>query len=228
MDLDGSVEIWTHDAVGVDGFEKLTLDELDAAPTVVFRLAHGQLRDVSAEFPSYFDNEIARTRAGIHPQNLEDFKDSDGKLAAPPTPASTDRLHRLRLVKIKVLEIVWAYLYSGREQDAWRSLAEMWPSQDIDRIRVAVMNARAHGIHGQAEGASSRLPQGKKKHTHVFDAVSRPGPSSKLEVIPPQAILLQLPPASELQRRGPPEHELFLDLVMDAAGKVRSPSRQRS
>lgn len=220
IDLDSSVEIWTDDAAAVDGFEKLTVGELDSAPTVVFRFAHGQLRDVSAEFQSYFDNEIARIRAEIHPQDLEDFKNSDGKLAALSTPASTEQLHRLRMMKIKVLEIVWAYLYSGREQEAWRSLAEMWPSPDIDRIRVAVMNARAHGIHGQMDGTSTGPPRGKKKHAHIFDAVSRQGPSSKLEVIPPQAILLQLPPVPEIQQPGPPE--LFLDLVIDAAGKVRS------
>jgi hypothetical protein len=222
IDLDGNVEIWTDDAAAVDGFDKLTLAELDSAPTVVLRFAHGQLRDVSAEFQSHFDNEIARIRAGIHPQDLEDFKNSDGTLAATSSLASAERLHRLRMVKIKVLEMVWAYLYSGREQDAWRSLAEMWPSPDVDRIHVALVNARAHGIHGQAEVTSTGPPQGKKKHAHVFDAVSRSGPGSKLEVVPPQAILLQLPPVSEIPQQGPLEPELFLDLVIDAAGKVRS------
>jgi len=222
VDLDGSVEIWTDDAAAVDGFEKLTLGELDSAPTVVFRFTHGQLRDVSSEFQPYFDNEIAGIRAGIHPQDLEDFKNSDGKLAAIPTPASTERLHHLRMVKIKVLEIVWAYLYSGREQDAWRSLAEMWPSADVDRIRVALVNARARGIHAQADGTSTGPRQGKKKHAHIFDAVSRSGPGNKLEVVPPQAILLQHPPLSEIQQQGPAESESLLDLVLDGSGKVRS------
>jgi len=222
IDLDGSVEIWTDDAAAVNGFEKLTLGELDSAPTVVFRFAHGQLRDVSAEFQSYFNNEIARIRGGIHPQDLEDFKDSDGKLVAIQTPASTERLHHLRMVKIKVLEMVWAYLYSGREQDAWRSLAEMWPSADVDRIRVALVNARAHGIHGQADGTSPGPPRGRKKHTQVFDSVSKSGPASKLEVVPPEAILLQRPPVPEIQQQGPTEPELLLDLVVDGSGKVRS------
>jgi hypothetical protein len=124
-------------------FENLTLGELDSAPTVVFRFAHGQLQDVSSEFQSYFDDAIARSRAGIHAQDLEDFKNSDGALEAIPTSGSTERLHRLRVVKIKVLEIVWAYLYSGREQDAWRSLAQMWPPADVARIRAALLKTRA-------------------------------------------------------------------------------------
>ncbi len=222
IDLDGSVEIWTNDAASVNGFEKLTLSELDSAPTVVFRFAHGQLLDVSAEFQSYFDSEIARIRSGVHPQDLDDFKNSDGKLVAILTPASAERLHHLRTVKIKVLEIVWAYLYSGREQDAWRLLAQMWPSADVDRIRVALVNARTHGIHGQADGTSTGPPQGKKKHAHIFDATSKSGPGNKLEVVPPKEIFLQRPPLSEIQQQGPPEPELLLDLVVDGSGKVRS------
>lgn len=219
-DLDGSIEIWTHDAETVDGFEKLSLSELPA-PTVVFRLAHGQLRDVSAEFQPYFDREIAKTRAEIPLRDLEGFKNSDGKLAAGPTPESADKLHRLRIAKIKVLEIVWAYLYSGREQEAWLSLAEMWPREDTHRIRVALMNAREMGAHGQADVTSAGPKREKKKHAHVFDAVSRSETTHKLEVVPPKAILLERPPVPESQR-GAPETDVLLDLVIDAAGKVRS------
>ncbi len=220
-DLDGSVEIWTQDSAAAKGFENLALGELDSAPTVVFRFAHGQLLDVSAEFQSYFDIEIAGIRAGIHPQDLKEFKSSDGKLTTIPS-VSPERLHRLRMVKIKVLEIVWAYLYSGREREAWRSLSEMWPPADADRIRVALVNARAHGIHAQASGTSSGPLRAKKKHVQVFDAASRTGPAAKPEVVPPQAILLQRPPASEIQRQGPSEPELLLDLVVDGSGKVSS------
>jgi len=221
VDLDGRVEIWTDDAAAVNGFERLTLGELDTAPIVVLRVSGGQLRDVTVEFQSYFDNEIARIRAAIHPQDLEDFKDSDGRLAAISTPATAERLHRLRKVKVKVLEIVWAYLYSGREQEAWRALAETWPPADVERIRAAILKTRAAGIHREVDGTSAGPPPGKKKHAQIFDAVGRRGPGHRLEVIPPRAILLELPPASEIQQTGPPEPEMLLDLIIDAAGKVR-------
>jgi hypothetical protein len=220
VDLVGRVEIWTNGAAAVNGFENLTLGELDSAPSVVLRFAHGQLLDVSAEFQPYFDDEIARIRAGIHPQDLEDFKGSDGRLTAIASPSTAERMHHLRMMKIKVLEIVWAYLYSGREQDAWRTLAEMWPAADIDRIRAAL--ARARGIHGQADGTSAGAARGRKKHAPIFDAVSTTGPGNKMEVIPPRAILLRRPPVSEIQQQSLPESELLLDLVIDAAGKVRS------
>ena len=219
IDLDGRVAIWTTDAAALNGFEKLALSELDFPPDVVFRFAHGRLLDVSAEFQPHFDDSIARIRAEIGSQDLEDFKVSDGKLT--PTPAvSAERQHHLRMVKIKVLELVWAYLYSGREQDAWRSLAEMWPPADTDRIHAALVSARARGIHSQADGTSTGSARGREKRVHIFDAVSRPGPGPKLEVIPPTAILLLRPPVSETQQRAEPE--LFLDLVIDGSGKVRS------
>ena len=219
-DLDGRVEIWIQDAAAVNGFENLTLAELDYPPTLVFRFANGQLLDVSAEFQPFFDEEITRIRAGIHAQDLQDFRRSDGKLKATLS-MSPDQLHQLRMVKIKVLEIVWAYLYSWREQDAWRSLGEMWPSEDVDRIRVAIMNVRARGIQGQADGPSSSPVAGKKKHARIFDAVSRSGLRGKLEVVPPRAMLMQRPATSDIQQQGS-DSEKLLDLVVDEAGKVRS------
>ena len=219
-DLDGDVEIWTNDAAAVNGFEKLSLSEL-SAPTVVLRLAHGQLRDVSAEFQPYFESEIAKIRAEIPLRDLEAFKNSDGKLASSPTPETADALHRLRMVKIRVLEIVWAYLYSGRDQEAWHSLAEMWPQEDTHRIRAALLETRERGVHGQADVTSAGPTREKKKRAHIFDAVSKSGTTHKLEVIPPQAILLERPPMPESQQ-GAHETNLLLDLIIDAAGKVRS------
>jgi|SRR5580698_4504164 hypothetical protein len=220
VDLDGRVEIWTNDAAAVNGFDGLTLGELDSVPTVVFRFAHGRLVDVSAEFQSYFDDEIMQIRAGLVSHEIEDFKNTDGRLAETPTPASAERLHRMRATKIKILEIVWAYLYSGRDQDAWRSLTEMWPPADVDRIRAALLNARTHGIHGQADDTSAGPPRGKKKRVPIFDAVML-APGRGLEVAPPRAILLELP-ASGVPQQNSQELEMFLDLVIDSSGKVRS------
>src|SRR6202795_4588742 len=150
-DLDGRVEIWSHDAVAVAGFETFVLGELDAPPTIVLRFEGGRLLDVSSEFQTYFDSEIAKIRENIDQQDLLDFKSSNGALTAP-TALSAEQLHRLRRVKARVLEIVWSYLYSGREREAWRSLAEMWPAADVERIRTAVLDARIHGMRAEGEG----------------------------------------------------------------------------
>jgi hypothetical protein len=219
-DLDGSVEIWTDDAAAVNGFENLARSELDFAPTVVLRFAHGRLLDVSSEFQAYFDSEIAKIRMELHSQDLQDFKNSDGGLTSSPL-FSAERLHRLRMIKAKVLEIVWAYLYSGREEEAWRSIAEMWPAGDVSRIRTAILNACSRGIRAQTDGESTEPSRGRKSHAQIFDAVSRSQSESSVEVMPPHMILLRRPPVLMSQQQDQPE-ELLVDLVIDSAGKVRS------
>src|ERR1700733_12577943 len=114
--LDGRIEIWTSDAAAVDGFENFQLSALDFAPPVVLRFEHRRLIDVGAEFPVQFDRKINTVKAQLGSQQLSDFKNSDGKLSNTSSVAS-DALHELRRTKIKVLEIVWCYLYSGREED---------------------------------------------------------------------------------------------------------------
>jgi hypothetical protein len=217
-DLDGRVEIWARDGA-VDGFEGLTLSELDSVPTAVFRFARGGLL-ASSEFPAYFDDQIRAARSGIDQQDLQAFRNSDGRLAEALTPASAERLHRMRVVKTKVLEIVWAYLYSGREPDAWRSLAAMWPPSDVDRIRAAILKTQALGIVSQAHRSAADLRPGKRKQARIYDARSPSGPGRNLEVIPPKSILLEFPPEPDASAQGGAQK--LLDLVIDAAGKVRS------
>jgi hypothetical protein len=121
-DLDGRIEIWTDDSSAVNGMDRLSAGELDFPPTIVLRFEKHKLIDVSAEFRSFFDHQIAQLRGELDSARLDDFKNSDGKLS--PTPSlSVEQMHHRRVTKIKVLEIVWAYLYSGREQQAWDALA---------------------------------------------------------------------------------------------------------
>jgi hypothetical protein len=215
-DLDGRVEIWSHDAAAVAGFETFVLGELDTPPTIVLRFEHGRLLDVSSEFQTHFDSEIAKIREKLDQQALLEFKSSNGALT-PPTAFSDEYLHRVRHVKARVLEIVWSYLYSGREQEAWHSLAEMWPAADVERIRTAVLDARSHGIRTEVDGVSTGSPTGKKKRVALVDATSS-SQSNKSEIISPRPIQLRRPPTSLTL----PESELLLDLVIDSAGKVRS------
>ena len=152
-DLNGKIEIWTSDVRAVNGFEGLFPGELDFAPTVVLRFERNQLMDVSSEFQAHFDEQIAKVRAELTAQDISDFRDSNGKLA--PSSLTPGRIHRLLSTKIKVLEIMWSYLYSGREEEAWRALADMWPQGDLDRIRTTILNARARGIRTQIDGVST-------------------------------------------------------------------------
>jgi hypothetical protein len=242
-DLDGRVEIWTSDAGAVNGFENLPLSALDFAPTVVLRFERQRLMDVSSEFQSDFDRQIASARSQLDAQQLSDFKSSDGTLSAI-TPLSMEQLRGLLTTKVKVLEIVWSYLYSGREQEAWNALAALWPPADFNRIRASILNARARGIRSQVDGVSSRAAASHaKKHAYIFDPVpdNEPGiPSDtpwgrnrqplmsstndnmgvmRADTQPADILLMRPPPDSSqasLRMGG------MMDLVIDAAGKVRS------
>ena len=213
-------------SVAINGFEGLIPGEFDFAPTVVLRFERNRLIDVSAEFQSHFDEQIAAVRSELSAQDLRDFQGTDGKLAAASSLAQ-DRIHGLRVTKIKVLEIVWAYLYSGRAQEAWRALADMWPPGDLDRIRTAILNARARGIRSQIDDVSARESKFHfKKCAYIFDAVTeRPQGSgwrsSRLVDTRPQAILLRRPPP--VGAKAPlARSEQMIELVIDAAGKVWS------
>jgi hypothetical protein len=217
--LDGSVEIWTTDAAAVDGFEGLPRSDFDPAPTVVLRFENTKLMDVSSEFRSHFDLQIQSLRSHLDAQQLSDFKNSDGKLSNDPPPAK-GRPEGLLATKIKVLEIVWCYLSSGREQDAWDALAEMWPPADLDRIRTGILDARARGLRSQVDGVSHQPPPSQKKHSFVYK-----------HIVP---LNFEVPPdararfSDTVPQAAPPHNPedwgqgREMELVIDEAGKVRS------
>src|SRR5258708_9178685 len=88
--LDGRVEIWSHDAAAVAGFETFVLGEFDAPPTIGLRFEQGGFLDVSSEFQTYFDDEIANILEKIDPQNLLDFQGGTSALPPPPAPPPHD------------------------------------------------------------------------------------------------------------------------------------------
>ncbi len=151
------------------GFEGVPFGDFDFPPTMVLRFENRHLTDVSSEFQSEFDRQIAQVRAQLASKQLDEFKQSDGKLEKL-VPAEMSELRDLMTAKIGALEIVWAYLYSGREPEAWRALAEMWPASDFERIRASIAAAQTRGIRSEMDGVASpdRVPR-KKRHIEVFD-----------------------------------------------------------
>ena len=232
-DLDGRVELWTDDAAAVDGFENLRLGELDFAPPLVLRFARGRLLNASSEFQPYYDQKIADLRAKLDPQTLAEFKRSDGRTAPLPAvpPGQVRQPSPMRIAKARVLEIFWSYLYSGREQEAWRSLAEMWPAEDHDRIRAALQAARSRGILSQVDGVSVPVSPSRQLHAKIFDGtitvtptpgVTPRGVKPKPEITPPKAILMEREPPSDVYEAEMARTESILKLIIDCAGKVRS------
>jgi hypothetical protein len=163
---------------------------------------------------------------------------------------SADQMHRDLTTKIRVLEIVWGYLYSDREQDAWNALGAMWPPADVDRIRASILDARAHGIRSRVDGVSHELaPSRRPKHAMIFDRVTGKVSDATVDLPHqghgdpsmgsggsggsqdhmssfeadsfPVQILMRRPPPPEGSEAAPVT-EVAVNLVVDAAGKVRS------
>ena len=229
-DLDGRLEIWTDDAASLAGFEALRAGDFDFLPPVVLRFVRGRLLDAGAEFRSSFDEKIQGEKAKLTALDLGDFKTSDGKLTDPSLYPATLFVH-LKSVKAKILDIVWAYLYSGREKEAWRSLAEMWPAADVERIRGAILGARDHGIRAQLDGTSTPIRPGREIHVKIFDGtlyvaatpgMTPKGAKAKEEIIPPRAILMERQPPMTPLEVELAKTESQVELVIDSAGKVRS------
>jgi hypothetical protein len=202
--LDGRVEIWAEDAEAVDGLDGLSATTFDFLPTYVLRFEGDRLLDATQEFAPHFDAIISGLRAKLSWAQLADFTGSDGKLALSIT--GLERLRNLRNTKMAVLEIVWSYLYSGREEEAWKALREMWPPADFDRIRAAIADRRKRGILTQIDGV---VPQPARVKTRpVFQ---------QSEVTPARAMNPSLPDL------GPwVPNAVDFDLVIDSAGKVQS------
>ncbi|HEY3989224.1 MAG TPA: hypothetical protein VGM02_07995 [Acidobacteriaceae bacterium] len=223
--LDGSVEIWTTDSAAVNGFENLPLRAFDSPPPVVLRFEDEKLMDVSSEFQSYFDDQIRALRSDLGERQLSNFRNSDGKLSAEHLQGN-DEPRGLLATKIKVLEIVWCYLSSGREQKAWDALADMWPPSDVDRIRAAISKAATQGMRTQVDGVSHLTAPASSRRSNIYDTTSSFGgygkdtwERTKLADTGPEQILLRLPSPNDPQHW---DQQRQVELVIDEAGKVRS------
>lgn len=215
VDLNDEIEFWTNDASVVQGFEGMTLSEFDFLPTFVLRFYGGSMHDTSGEFEGFYDKKVHQIKAALTPDAARAFRESDGRLHVAPnmSVAELERLRTLRQTKIKVLEIVWAYLYSGREKQALSALAEYWPAADRDRIWAAILDARRRGLRAQ-------LPAGSGAPARI---ATFPDPSTITYVADPKNEASTI-----LARIHQPIAGTFkLDLIIDAAGKVRDVRSRR-
>jgi hypothetical protein len=222
-----TVEIWTTDAAAVNGFEGLPLSAFDFAPAVVLRFENRKLIDVSSEFRPYFDHQIALLRSQLNVQRVSNFRQSDGKISNDKPSGRAPLL----ATKVKILEIVWCYLSSDRDQEAWNTLSAMWPPADLERIRAAIVNARLRGLHSQVDGVSHEGPPPRPRHSEILEPMAQdmrslgqdvtPDQRAKYPDIEPRQLLLRIPPPPDPKSWS---EDRSVELVIDEAGKVRSAS----
>jgi hypothetical protein len=100
-------------------------------PNIYLQFVKGKLIDVSPRFWSDYEEEIRLWREQLLPRDIASFRSRYKEVPAA-----------LEEVKCKVLEIVLAYLQGGKSAEAWRTLEEMWPNEDIPRIEKLIQTTR--------------------------------------------------------------------------------------
>jgi hypothetical protein len=133
---DGHIDLWTGDGA-FDYFDCLSHAE-SVFPTVFLRLQGREVHDVGPEHWDDYANQIAEARRRITAEELRQFHESKNQDEMCEGDA--------RAAMPKVLAIVFANLYGGKEQDAWKALDEMWPPTDKERIRKLILQKRTEGI----------------------------------------------------------------------------------
>lgn len=121
-------DLVTRDA-GFDYFDYLAY-ATNPAPTVYLRFVRARLTDAGSLFKAEYDEEVSRDRAKFTAAGLARFRAGS----------------QSQEIGQHVLHIVLSYLYSGREEQAWKELAAMWPPADVERIKREILKTREKGI----------------------------------------------------------------------------------
>jgi len=116
---------------------------------VYFRFENGKLKDVSRDFIAEYDREIDEMRGLIRPQHIKamlaartpdeiaslpGFKTaSEAELDHEPFDEMAGSMHNY------VIRIAFCYVVSGRPEQAWETLDEMWPKWDRQRIKDEIL-----------------------------------------------------------------------------------------
>jgi hypothetical protein len=134
-EINGTPVLYTNDSA-FDYFEGPYV----ASPRadVFLQLRDSKFHDIGPELVPEYDRRIAEEKKLLTPEKLQAF------LSAGSDPDFE--------LKSAILTIVIEYLYSGREQEAWKALAAMWPPGDRPRIQAAIVKARAGGLLSQLSG----------------------------------------------------------------------------
>jgi hypothetical protein len=105
-------------------------------PDVYLQIHGARLRDISPQHKAGYDKAIRKLQRSLAPADLARFRaiDESWEKAGEEETAS------------QVLRIAVAYLYSGRQSLAHKTIMEMWPRFDQERIWQLILKTRRKGI----------------------------------------------------------------------------------
>jgi hypothetical protein len=145
----GQIEIATGDGA----FDSFALSHAESPfPEVHLRLEGKSLVDISNTHVLEYNREIREAKMQLDPKAISQFR----SVTAPDDLIEGD-LNR-QTVSI-VLQIVFAYLYSGRKALAHQAVREMWPAFDQQRVWKLTLDTRREGILRYTRHASPPIPR---------------------------------------------------------------------
>lgn len=146
-DGSGRIDISTHELIyaGIDGLDR----DVSPMPLVVLRMRGSSFYPVSQVYWADYQRDIEQAKMGV-PQSAFDkfFGKPNGGDDKPKEPSPEER-RAIDHAKTAVLTIYLDQLYGGRPQEAMKTLMEMWPDRDKDRIRQIILGLRMRGIMGE-------------------------------------------------------------------------------
>jgi len=146
---DGGLDIVLRDSA-FDDFDGVKGQVV--APPVVLRFAGTSLVDVSAKRAELYDLEIRHAEQELGP----------ALRARLMAVRNSDELSRAAREQALALRIVLNYLYSGRGDQAWRAVTNLWPQFDQQRIVEEIRHAYRMGIPEVLKAGAPPSPEATK------------------------------------------------------------------
>lgn len=143
---EGRMEIVARDTAFRD-FEGLPPEQAPK-PLLFLRLKGKDIYNVSYVYWAEYEREITIAKSKLSKKDITDFTDDRGNLPreGQQKELSPQEVERLQETKSLVLEIVLDYIYGGKGQEAWKTVSDMWPLADRQRIRQEILRVRATGV----------------------------------------------------------------------------------
>ena len=120
-------------------------------PQVFLGIEGKTVVDMGPKFVDAYDKIIQQNRASLTAENV-------AAIAAMKTNPNESGSSDVYEAAAKVLSIVFAYLYSGREGRALHELQIMWPKFDQDRMWNSIQECRREGILRYANHSPANEP----------------------------------------------------------------------
>lgn len=143
---EGRMEIVARDTAFRD-FEGLPPEQAPK-PLLFLRLKGKDIYNVSYVYWPEYEREITIAKSKLSKKDITDFTDDRGALPreGQQRDLTPEQVEHLQETKALVLEIALDYIYGGKGQDAWKTISDMWPLADRQRIRQEILRVRATGV----------------------------------------------------------------------------------